>query len=127
MYACVCYDSLPNIGRSVSVSTHRKSGNKLAGLVDRYLPRKLHLSCESCSACAYMCVIVAVSMSNVHVCSHVMTVYLTCSGDEDVFGDASHGKARTKYGPSTDQAQMLRRNGRTLICLLDCRHLGTAE
>ena len=25
-----------------------------------------------------------------------------CSGDEDVFGDASHGKARTKYGPSTD-------------------------
>ena len=28
-----------------------------------------------------------------------------CSGDEDVFGDASHGKARTKHGPSKEQVQ----------------------
>ena len=43
-----------------------------------------------------------------------------CSGDEDVFGDASHGKARTKQGPSMDQARTLKRNGRTLPCLLVC-------
>ena len=118
---CICYDSLPNIGRSVSVSTHRKSGNKLAGLVNRYLPRKLHLSCESCSACTYMCVQVAVSMSN--VCTHVMTVYVIAV-ETKMYLEMLHME---KQGPSTDQAGMLRRSGRTLICLLDCRHLGTDE
>ena len=46
------------------------------------------------------CVPVAVCMNN--VCTQIMTVYLTCSGDEDVFGDASHGKAQTKHRPSMD-------------------------
>ena len=32
-----------------------------------------------------------------------------CSVDEDVFGDVSHGKARTKHRPSTD-AQEKREN-----------------
>ena len=34
---------------------------------------------------------------------------LNCSEDEDVFGDASHGKASTKHGPSMD-AQEKREN-----------------
>ena len=36
---------------------------------------------------------------------------LNCSGDEDVFGDASHGKARTKHRPRKDQAWTKQRLG----------------
>ena len=29
-----------------------------------------------------------------------------CSGDEDVFGDASHGKAQTKHGHSGEMGEL---------------------
>ena len=46
----------------------------------------------------FLLVHVAVCMTN--VCTHDSLP--NCSGDKDVFGDVSLGKARTKQGPSMD-------------------------
>ena len=63
LVVCICYDSLPNCRRGgdvtvgISVSTHRKSENKLAGLSDT----------ETCQK-RFLC-LVKVVLGYLHVCT----------------------------------------------------------
>ena len=71
----------------------------------------LHVVLESCSrisACMYMCTSSCVYEQCMYTCYYSLP---NCSEDEDVFGDASLGKACTKHRPSKDQAWTKQRLG----------------
>ena len=101
LYCFLYYDSLPNCRRDgdvtvgISVSAHRKSGNKLAGLSDTD-------TCQESFICLVKVVLgylyVRTCMNN--VCTHVITVYLIAV-ETKMYLEMLHME---KHRPSTDQA-----------------------
>ena len=87
----------------ISVSTHRKSGNKLAGLGDTDTCQESFLCLVKVVLGTWVPVHVAVCMYN--VCTHVMTVYLIAVETKMYLEMLFNDQAQTKQEPSMDQAR----------------------